>query len=159
MVRRPEVKIDSPKSNSKPKMSKEEQERHKADGMCFHCRQAGHFSCNCPDLNKVPSSSMGSTHLGYPPSVGVSTMARSRIRVNDRRLRRLTCHWEPLALLWTVMDWNEMWTYPNFRTSQHLRLLMTRKTTTISVTCRRIPATPRACIFERSAGARLDIPQ
>lgn len=52
-------------------MSKEEQERHKADGMCFHCRQAGHFSCNCPDLNKVPSSSMGS----HPP--GISTFGWS----------------------------------------------------------------------------------
>ena len=38
-----------------------------ADGLCFNCHRAGHFSRNCPDLNKVSSSSRG---IGPP---GVST--------------------------------------------------------------------------------------
>ena len=38
-------------------MSQEEQERHKAEGLCFICHKAGHFSRNCPERNKVPSTS------------------------------------------------------------------------------------------------------
>ena len=41
----------------KPKMSNEEQERHKAEGLCFICHKLGHFLQNCPDRNKVPSTS------------------------------------------------------------------------------------------------------
>jgi len=42
---------------TKPKLSNEEQERHKAEGLCFVCHKPGHFSRNCPDRNKVPSAS------------------------------------------------------------------------------------------------------
>jgi len=53
------------KAGSKPKLSKDEQERHKSEGLCFNCHRAGHFSRNCPDLNKVTLSSTGSN----PPGV------------------------------------------------------------------------------------------
>ena len=42
---------------SRPKMSSEEQERHKAEGLCFICHKSGHFSRNCPERNKVASTS------------------------------------------------------------------------------------------------------
>jgi len=39
-------------------LSNEEQERHKAEGLCFICHKSGHFSRNCPNRNKVSSDSM-----------------------------------------------------------------------------------------------------
>ena len=48
------------------KMSQEKQERHKAKGLCFICHKAGHFSRNCPERNKVPSTS------NKPPGVASS---------------------------------------------------------------------------------------
>jgi len=42
---------------ARPKLSNEEQERHKAKGLCFICHKSGHFSRNCPDRNKVSSDS------------------------------------------------------------------------------------------------------
>ena len=48
------------------KMSQEKQERHKAEGLCFICHKAGHFSRNCPERNKVPSTS------NKPPGVASS---------------------------------------------------------------------------------------
>lgn len=40
-----------------PKLSKDEQERHKSEGLCYICHKSGHFSRNCPDRHKVSSSS------------------------------------------------------------------------------------------------------
>jgi len=42
---------------ARPKLSNAEQERHKAEGLCFICHKSRHFSCNCPERNKVSSSS------------------------------------------------------------------------------------------------------
>lgn len=39
------------------KLSKDEQERHKAEGLCYICHKSGHFSRNCPERQKVSSSS------------------------------------------------------------------------------------------------------
>lgn len=39
-----------------PKLSKDEQERHKAEGLCFICHKLGHFSRNCPERQKISSS-------------------------------------------------------------------------------------------------------
>ncbi|KIN95766.1 hypothetical protein M404DRAFT_33908 [Pisolithus tinctorius Marx 270] len=49
-----------------PKLSKEEQERHKAEGLCFICHKSGHFSRNCPDRQTVlnASKSSGVTSFG-----------------------------------------------------------------------------------------------
>jgi len=41
----------------RPKMSNEEQEQHKAEGLCFVCHKSSHCSWNCPERNKVPSKS------------------------------------------------------------------------------------------------------
>ncbi|KIO06696.1 hypothetical protein M404DRAFT_66349, partial [Pisolithus tinctorius Marx 270] len=45
-----------------PKLSKDEQECHKAEGLCFICHKSGHFSRNCPDRRTVSSS-------GKPPGI------------------------------------------------------------------------------------------
>ena len=47
------------------KLSKDEEARCKAEGLCFICSGSGHFSRNCPRRNKVMSSSNGNT----PPGV------------------------------------------------------------------------------------------
>ena len=49
----------------RPKLSKDEEAQHKAEGLCFICSGSGHFSRNCPWRNKVVSSSNGNT----PPGV------------------------------------------------------------------------------------------
>ena len=41
---------------SRPKLSKDEEERRKTEGLCLNCSGAGHFSRNCPQRNKVPST-------------------------------------------------------------------------------------------------------
>ena len=41
----------------RPKMSREEHERHQAEGLCFRCHKPGHFTCNCPEANKEASTS------------------------------------------------------------------------------------------------------
>jgi len=51
--------------SSRPKLSKDEEERRKAEGLCFICSGTGHFSRNCPQRNKVASSSKGNS----PPGV------------------------------------------------------------------------------------------
>jgi len=50
---------------SRPKLSKGEEEQRKAEGLCFMCSGTGHFSRNCPQRNKVASSSKGDA----PPGV------------------------------------------------------------------------------------------
>ncbi|KAI6146029.1 hypothetical protein BKA82DRAFT_4357359 [Pisolithus tinctorius] len=45
-----------------PKLSKDEQERHKAEGLCYICHKPGHFSHNCPTRHTVSS-------LSKPPRV------------------------------------------------------------------------------------------
>ena len=50
---------------SRPKLSKDEEARHKAEGLCFVCSGTGHFSRNCPQRNKIASSS----HSNAPPGV------------------------------------------------------------------------------------------
>jgi len=50
---------------SRPKLSKDEEARCKAEGLCFVCSVTGHFSRNCPQRNKVASSSGGN----LPPGV------------------------------------------------------------------------------------------
>ena len=47
------------------KLSKDEEARRKAEGLCFICSGSGHFSRNCPRRNKVASSSNGNA----PPGV------------------------------------------------------------------------------------------
>ena len=41
----------------RPKMSREERERHRAEGLCFRCHKPGHFTRNCPEVNKEASTS------------------------------------------------------------------------------------------------------
>ncbi|KIN96702.1 hypothetical protein M404DRAFT_33044 [Pisolithus tinctorius Marx 270] len=55
-----------------PKLSKEEQERHKAEGLCFICHKSGHFSRNCPDRHTVSTSSKppGVTSFGVDIDFG-----------------------------------------------------------------------------------------
>ena len=73
---------DRPKRTaSKPKLSKDEQERHKSEGLCFNCHQAGQFSRNCPDFNKVASSSKGSS----PPGVTSFRMNIDYAAIEDQR--------------------------------------------------------------------------
>ena len=48
-----------------PKLSKDEEVRCKAEGLCFICSGSGHFSRNCPQRNKVVSLSNGNA----PPGV------------------------------------------------------------------------------------------
>jgi len=50
---------------SHPKLSKDEEERCKTEGLCFICSGASHFSQNCPQRNKVPSTSKHNS----PPGV------------------------------------------------------------------------------------------
>lgn len=50
------------RKQDKPRLSKEEQECHKAEGLCFICPKSGHFSRNCPDIHTVSSS-------GKPPGI------------------------------------------------------------------------------------------
>ena len=66
---------------SKPKLSKDEQERHKSEGLCFNCHRAGHFSWNCPDLNKVASSSK----ISSPPGVTSFRMNINYAAIEDQR--------------------------------------------------------------------------
>ena len=51
--------------SSRPKLSKDEEERRKAEGLCFICSGTGHFLRNCPQQNKVASLSKGNS----PPGV------------------------------------------------------------------------------------------
>ena len=38
-------------------MSREERERHRAEGLCFRCHKLGHFTQNCPEANNQASTS------------------------------------------------------------------------------------------------------
>ncbi|KIO10654.1 hypothetical protein M404DRAFT_20901 [Pisolithus tinctorius Marx 270] len=52
-----------------PKLSKEEQERHKVEGLCFICHKLGHFSRNCPDRQTVLNAGKSSGVMSF--GVGV----------------------------------------------------------------------------------------
>jgi len=77
--------------SSKPKMSQEEREQHKTKGLCFVCHKSRHFSWNCPERNKVPST------WNKPPSV-----ASFRIDVNfgdAENQRELSAHSQECGLM------------------------------------------------------------
>lgn len=77
-------------------MSMEEQERHKAEGLCFVCHKSGHFLCNCPDRNKVPSTSnkpLGVMNFGINVDFGdVKNQHKLSIHSQESRLAANNIH-------------------------------------------------------------------
>ena len=77
-------------------MSMEEQEWHKAEGLCFVCHKSGHFLCNCPDRNKVPSTSnkpLGVMNFGINVDFGdVKNQHKLSIHLQESRLAANNIH-------------------------------------------------------------------